>query len=410
MNLAVKTDRLGKTYRLYPKPTDRLKEWATLGALRRHRLFTALEDVSFELPKGRALGIIGPNGAGKSTLLKILCGTSAPTSGAFAVNGRLAALLELGAGFHPDFTGHENIKMNGLLLGLSPEEIAEATPRIAEFSELGDFLDQPVRTYSSGMQVRLGFSIAACTQPDILVVDEALAVGDEHFRHKSLARLEDFRKDGATLLFVSHDFSTVRELCDEAIFLETGRVVMQGPVDEVTLGYLNRVHFMEEESRYAINRRTFDKAGLRFGTGEIEIERVTLRPESGDLLHPGEAAQMRIEYKVNQTVGPVNFGFNIFRADGVHCVGTNQAWADGTRLAAADLPPPGSHGVMRWRFEPLLLLPGDYSLSVSVYQDREGDPMPLDEVLHILRFRVERAAADSPLGTFLQPGRWEAGA
>lgn len=212
---------------------DRILDWVVPGAGKRHRDFWALRQVSFSIPKGRSVGIIGANGAGKSTLLKLISGTAKPTSGEVRVQGKIAALLELGMGFHAEFTGRQNIRMNGKLLGLTDDELDERIPKIIAFSELGDFIDQPLRTYSSGMYVRLGFSVVASVEPDILIVDEALSVGDLHFQQKCIRRIREFHEQGTTLLFVSHDPGAVKLLCEEAILLDEGEAVSRGEPDEI---------------------------------------------------------------------------------------------------------------------------------------------------------------------------------
>src|SRR5205085_1659835 len=206
---------------------SRLAEWMIPGRPR-HKLKWVLRDVSFSVKPGEAVGLIGINGAGKSTLLKLITGTTQPTTGGVHMEGRVAALLELGMGFHPDFTGRQNVFMAGQLLGMTVDEIARLMPEIEAFAEIGDYMDQPVRVYSSGMQMRVAFSVATARRPDILIVDEALSVGDAYFQHKSFARIRSFREMGTTLLFVSHDKSAIQALCDEAILLHGGRIAIQG--------------------------------------------------------------------------------------------------------------------------------------------------------------------------------------
>ncbi|MCX7000311.1 MAG: ABC transporter ATP-binding protein, partial [Candidatus Sumerlaeota bacterium] len=212
---------------------DRILDWLIPSSRLRHRDFWALRQVSFSIPKGVSIGIIGANGAGKSTLLKIISGTTKPTSGNVSVEGKVAALLELGMGFHTEFTGRQNIRMNGRLLGLGEEELEAKIPQIIAFSELGDFIDQPLRTYSSGMFVRLGFSVVASVEPDILIIDEALSVGDTHFQQKCVRRIREFHEQGATLLFVSHDPGAVKTLCQEAILLDEGEIISRGAPDDI---------------------------------------------------------------------------------------------------------------------------------------------------------------------------------
>src|SRR5216684_1722348 len=237
MNTALRVESVSKQYRMYDHPGDRLKEMLTRGLWKRHREFWALQDISFEIEAGTTTGIIGPNGSGKSTLLQIISGTSAPTHGDVWHEGRIAALLELGAGFDPEFTGVENVFMNASLMGLTRRETERLFPAIERFAEIGEFLYQPVKTYSSGMYVRLAFAIAASVEPDILVVDEALAVGDAVFQHRCLRRIKDLQESGTTVLFVSHDLAAVRALCSRAILLNAGRIVSDGRPTDVLNHY-----------------------------------------------------------------------------------------------------------------------------------------------------------------------------
>jgi lipopolysaccharide transport system ATP-binding protein len=234
-SLAVRADSVSKVYRLYDSPLDRLREVVFRSP--RHRPFHALKGVSFELPAGGALGLIGENGAGKSTLLKIVAGTTRATSGSVERRGVVASILELGMGFHPEFTGRENARMNAVLLGLTGAEIRRRLPEMEEFAELGDFFDRPVRTYSSGMALRLAFAVATHADADVLIVDEALAVGDGYFQKKSIDRITDFQKRGGTLLFCSHALYYVALLCDQAIWLKQGEVSSAGAALPVVRAY-----------------------------------------------------------------------------------------------------------------------------------------------------------------------------
>jgi ABC-type polysaccharide/polyol phosphate transport system ATPase subunit len=234
-DVAIRADRVSKTYRLYESAGDRLRELVFRRP--RHREFRALSDVSFELPPGESLGLIGENGAGKSTLLKIIAGTTHPSAGSVSRSGVIASILELGMGFHPEFTGRQNARMNAALLGLSGSEIRRRLPQIRDFSELGDFFDRPVRTYSSGMTLRLAFSVATHADADVLIVDEALAVGDGYFQKKSIDRITDFQKRGGTLLFCSHALYYVALLCHRAIWLRQGEVAAAGSALSVVRAY-----------------------------------------------------------------------------------------------------------------------------------------------------------------------------
>ncbi|MBI3480625.1 MAG: ABC transporter ATP-binding protein, partial [Nitrosomonadales bacterium] len=224
---------LGKAYKQYPTRWSRLAEWLVPFSQPRHRLKWVLQDLNFTVRAGEAVGIIGINGAGKSTLLKMITGTTQPTTGSVNITGRVAALLELGMGFHPDFTGRQNAYMAGQLLGMNVEEISGLMPEIEAFAEIGDYLDQPVRVYSSGMQMRLAFSLATARRPDVLIVDEALSVGDTYFQHKSFERIREFRKQGTTLLIVSHDKQAIQSICDGAILLNAGKLALQGEPEAV---------------------------------------------------------------------------------------------------------------------------------------------------------------------------------
>jgi lipopolysaccharide transport system ATP-binding protein len=246
---AIRVRGLGKCYHIYNQPQDRLKQALVPKVLRLvgrparayYREFWALRDVNLEVARGEAVGIIGRNGAGKSTFLQIIAGTLAPTLGSVEVQGRVAALLELGSGFNPEFTGRENVWLNGSILGLNSDEIAARFDEIAGFADIGDFMDQPVKTYSSGMMVRLAFSVQTAVRPEVLIVDEALSVGDVFFQAKCMARMRQLLSDGVTLLFVSHDTGTVRQLCSRAVLLDRGEALAVGSWRSVTLRLANAV-------------------------------------------------------------------------------------------------------------------------------------------------------------------------
>lgn len=236
----IRIHNLSKRFRLYNDPAGRLKEIFWRGKRSYHRDFPALTDITMEVGAGKTVGVIGRNGSGKSTLLQIVAGILTPTSGTIDIEGRVSAILELGSGFDPDFTGRENVFLNGAILGFSQDEIQDRFPDIEAFADIGDFIDQPVKFYSSGMFVRLAFAIAINVNPDILLVDEALAVGDVAFQHRCMSRIREFQKQGKTILFVSHDIAAVSKLCSEAILLDKGRMVCQGKPEEVIHEY-NRI-------------------------------------------------------------------------------------------------------------------------------------------------------------------------
>ncbi|EFK05564.1 ABC transporter, ATP-binding protein [delta proteobacterium NaphS2] len=241
---AIRTKDVFKTYRLYKKPVDRLKEALTRRS--RHQFFEALKDITFDVASGESIGIIGENGAGKSTLLKILAGTVTPSQGEVTISGRVAALLELGTGFHSEFTGRQNIYLNAALLGLEQSEISTKESTIIDFAELGEFIDRPIKTYSSGMIMRLAFSVATSVNPDILIIDEALSVGDHYFQQKCIDRMTQFRTQGKTILFCSHSTYSVNLLCNRAIWLHQGGIRRDGPATEVTADYVNFLRAKEK--------------------------------------------------------------------------------------------------------------------------------------------------------------------
>lgn len=237
-DIAISVRNLTKTYRLFGHPGDRVKQFLSLGLKQYHREFTALKDISFDIKKGETVGIIGRNGSGKSTLLQLICGILKPTSGTVIVNGRVSALLELGAGFNPEFTGRENVYFQGALMGFTKAQMDEKFDEIATFADIGEFIDQPVRTYSSGMFVRLAFSMAIHVAPDILLIDEALGVGDAEFQERSLSRMRSLKERGLTILFVSHSITTVRNFCQRVLWLDKGEIRRTGTAADICSTYL----------------------------------------------------------------------------------------------------------------------------------------------------------------------------
>lgn len=236
-DIAISVRNLTKTYRLFDHPGDRVKQFISFGVKHYHREFTGLKDVSFDIKKGETVGIIGRNGSGKSTLLQLICGILKPTLGTVQINGRISALLELGAGFNPEFTGRENVYFHGALTGFTQKQMEQRFGDIAAFADIGEFIDQPVRTYSSGMFVRLAFAVAVHSDPDILVVDEALGVGDAGFQERSITRMNEMRLNGTTILLVSHSLPAIRNFCQRALWLDRGVIKLQGTAGETCLAY-----------------------------------------------------------------------------------------------------------------------------------------------------------------------------
>lgn len=275
--IAIDIKDVSKIYKLYEKPIDRLKETFSLTHKSYHKDFYALNNISLQIKKGETVGIIGKNGAGKSTLLKIITGVLTPTSGSVKINGRISSLLELGAGFNPEYSGIENIYLNATIMGMTKEEIDERMQDILEFADIGDFVYQPVKTYSSGMYVRLAFSVAINVSPDILIVDEALAVGDARFQAKCYQKLAVLKENGATILFVSHDIVTVKSICNKAYLVDAGKIIAEGDPKDVCIGYFKLVFPDENNTKHDENENC-DKS-----TKENNIEGLTIVPDEQDV-------------------------------------------------------------------------------------------------------------------------------
>ena len=342
---AIHAEGLGKCYQLYDKPIHRVYDLMHLGAPR-HRDFWAVRDLYLDVPHGSTVGIIGQNGAGKSTLLKLLTGISAPTTGTLQVQGRVASLLELGAGFHPEFSGRENVFLNCSILGMKNEEIKERFQSIVDFSELGEFIDRPVKTYSSGMYVRLGFAVASSVDPDILMIDEALSVGDEHFRGKCINRLNEFREQGKTTVFVSHDIGSIKTMCQHVVLMEAGRVISQGSAEEVADEYLKSAHERGNQRLSAFARESSEYP--RWGTEEITTGKITLRGKDGQetqSFEPGDPFSVRVEWHANQDTAQPVFGLGLYRSDGTYVNGSNHHWRDDS----IDLTPVKAGRMVPWR-------------------------------------------------------------
>ena len=316
---------LGKAYKQYPTRWSRLVEWLVPVSKPRHQLKWVLQEINFMVKPGEAVGIIGINGAGKSTLLKMITGTTQPTSGSVNITGRVSALLELGMGFHPDFSGRQNAFMAGQLLGMSIEEISILMPEIEAFAEIGDYMDQPVRVYSSGMQMRVAFSVATARRPDILIVDEALSVGDAYFQHKSFERIREFRKQGTTLLIVSHDKQAIQSICDRAILLNAGKLAMQGD-PEAVMDYYNAM-LAEHQGQQVIQSELADgKVKTVSGTGEASIEEISLLDAENNKLEivaVGQKIQINILVNVHQDIDRLVLGCGIKDRLGQMIFGTN---------------------------------------------------------------------------------------
>jgi lipopolysaccharide transport system ATP-binding protein len=347
MPIALRVERVSKQYRIYDRPGDRLKESLTRGRWKWHHEFWALRDVSFEVEAGTTTGIVGPNGGGKSTLLQIITGTLEPTHGNVWYEGRIAALLELGAGFNLEFTGIENVFMSAALMGFSRQETETLLPQIEHFAEIGEFINQPVKTYSSGMYVRLAFATAVATEPQILIIDEALSVGDALFQHRCLRRIKQMQENGATIVFVSHDPSAVKALCSRAILLNAGKIDSDGKPSDVLNRYQGLI--MEREQAYEAaqpppesdwaERKSGDaesdsltgassslRYSYRHGDRSAEVlsaELLNSDNETVDVIDSGDALRARLRVRFHRDLDDPLFGFLIRTRHGISAYGAN---------------------------------------------------------------------------------------
>ena len=405
-NYAIGLERVSKSYRLW----GRRSQFATLkSALLKRDLklepessVAALKSVSFGIDRGEAFGIIGRNGSGKSTMLKLISGILKPTSGNVRVNGRIAALIELGAGFHPEITGRENIYINGIMLGLSKKEIEERFDRIVEFSGIRDFIDQPVKTYSSGMYVRLGFAVAVHVDPDILLIDEVLAVGDEEFSLKCVAKIQEMKYRGVTLVFVTHQLDQVRNLCDRALWLDKGEIRSIGDPVRVVDEYLQDVSGGAPAPPPAVVDEKAPKPAEeeeRWGSGDVVLRRVAITDDKGRelvALGPGAGATIDMDVEVRTPQDDFVFGIGIYHADGTCVYGTN------TDLEGLQPERLESNGRVRFVMPSLDLVAGTYRLDAAIHT-RNG--RAFDYRRGVLRFVVGARVHD--IGVYRPKHSWK---
>jgi ABC-type polysaccharide/polyol phosphate transport system ATPase subunit len=424
---AIEVSRVSKIYRRY----SQRKQFATLKSallsrslirnLKPDETFTALNDVNLTVPKGRTLGVIGRNGSGKSTLLKLVAGITKPSSGTVRVEGRISALIELGAGFHPEISGRENVFINGIMLGLTKREVTERFDEIVEFAEMKEFIDAPVKTYSSGMYMRLGFAVAIHVDPEVLLVDEVLAVGDEGFTHKCLDKFAEFKRRGKTILLVTHSLGLVERFCDEALWLDAGRIKGSGDPKRIVGAYITDVERREELELAATDARAKESASTaivspdepvsavlpdtpietatgpadmfraaegRWGSREVEITGVTLTGadgSAGHVFHSGEPVEVTIRMRAPLPIDDFVVGLGLFNAEGVCCYGTN--------TYIEELTPERLLGDAEAVFsiDALDLVEGTYKLDVAIHK-MDGYPYDYHRLLHT--FRVKSRAKD----------------
>ena len=433
---AITLSHVTKIYQRY----NRRRQFATLksallsGSLIRdlspEDTFAAVRDVSFTVPAGRTLGVIGRNGSGKSTLLKLVAGITKPSEGQLSVQGRISALIELGAGFHPEISGRENVFINGIMLGLTKREITRRFDEIVEFAELSEFIDAPVKNYSSGMYMRLGFAVAIHVDPDVLLVDEVLAVGDEGFTHKCLDKFAEFKRRGKTILLVTHSLGLVERFCDEALWMDGGTMKAMGDPKRVVGAYITDVEASEEAQLAAGDARTqaavvtvspdepasavlpdnpiesatgpadmFRAAEGRWGSREIEITDVALLGADGErshVFHSGDRLDIRLRLRAPVAIADFVVGVGIFNAEGVCCYGTNTSLEElkGERIVG------DAEAV--FSIETLDLVEGTYKLDVAIHK-ADGYPYDYHRLLHT--FRVKSRVKD--VGIYRPKHAWQ---
>lgn len=357
---------LGKAFKQYDNRWQRLAEWIVPGGRVRHELKWVLRGIDFRLEPGEAVGIIGLNGAGKSTLLKMISGTMLPTEGAVEINGRVAALLELGLGFHPDFTGRQNVMMAGQLMGYHTADLLAQMQAIEAFAELDGYLDQPVRVYSSGMQMRLAFSVATCVRPDVLVVDEALSVGDAYFQQKSFERIREFQRLGTTLLLVSHDKQAIQSICSRAILLGRGTVLMEGE-PEAVMDYYNAMLAQHQEQKVKQTQLDSGQLQTESGTGEAQVCEVGMFGADGverNVFYIGQTLVIKVQVAINQAIDSLVLGYGIKDRLGQVMFGTN-TFHTGQTLSDLKV---GERYLYSIAF-PVVLGVGSYSVNVSLVRN-----------------------------------------
>jgi ABC-type polysaccharide/polyol phosphate transport system ATPase subunit len=394
--------------------------------------FAAVKDVSFKVPKGITYGVIGRNGSGKSTMLKLVAGITKPTQGNVVVNGRVSALIELGAGFHPEISGRENVFINGIMLGLTKREVARRFDEIVEFADLRDFIDAPVKTYSSGMYMRLGFAVAINVDPDVLLVDEVLAVGDEAFTHKCLDKFAEFKRRGKTILLVTHSLNLVERFCDQVLWLDSGNVRGEGDPRRIVSAYLSDIAQTEEAQLVADDEKARQAAAQgapaaggavealrpedptstgeaptdmfkategRWGSREVEISKVAIVGEDGESRHifqSGEAVGVRFTVRASKPTKDFVFGVGVFNVDGVCCYGTN------TYLEELEPDALAGEGEVTLRIGRLDLVEGTYKLDLAAHQV-DGSPYDYHRLLY--SFRVKSRVKD--VGIYRPPHEWQ---
>lgn len=399
----ITVSNLGKAYKKYSSRSMRLAETLIPGVGPLHTIQWVLQDLNFVVQPGEAIGIIGINGAGKSTLLKMLAGTVMPTKGSVTVSGKVAALLELGMGFHPDFTGRQNVFMAGQLLGLKTKEVADLMSEIEAFAEIGDYIDQPVRVYSSGMQMRLAFSVATASRPDILIIDEALSVGDAYFQHKSFDRIRRFQKAGTTLLLVSHDKAAIQSICDRAILLDAGKLAMEDK-PELVMDYYNAMLADRENKSIAqASSLGSEVVQTKSGSGEVTIAEVAFLDgdfKKIEVARVGQDVKLKVVAKCNQAVDDLVVGYLIKDRLGQDIFGTNTFHC---KYQMKSLLKDQVIGV-EFDFD-LNLGPGSYSISIALHANDNHLSQNFEWIDRAVVFTVINVGENDFIGSSWLPPR-----
>ncbi len=392
-----------KSFKVYLDKGSQLKERLLFRKRNRYEERKVLKGISFTVNKGEAVGLIGRNGCGKSTTLKLLTRIMYPDSGSITMNGRVSSLIELGAGFHPDMSGRENIYTNAAIFGLTKKEIDSRLDNIVQFSELGEFIDNPVRTYSSGMYMRLAFSVAINVDADILLIDEILAVGDANFQAKCFAKLKEIKAQGTTIVIVSHSLGQIEQICDRSIWIQDGLIKSDGSPKEVDLEYLDFMsHEMQSkksvETSAAPKEEVSSEKGKRWGNGMARISKITSYSADGceqSVFRTGETIRFRLDYIVKEKIDAAVFGIGIFDINGVQCYGTNTRI---DRLPEITLKEDGFTEII---LEEVQLLPGEYLLDFAI---ETGDGIPVDYCRQI--YRTEMISNTGDVGISRIKHKW----
>ena len=403
-NQVIELSNVSVRYRVPQERIPSFKEYAIRWLKRQinYQEFWALHNIDLEILRGEVFGIIGPNGAGKSTLLKVVSRVLRPTTGNLRVRGRISPLLELGAGFDPELTGRENIYLNGAILGYSKAEITECVEQIIDFAGLPEFIDAPVRTYSSGMYARLGFSVATMKRPEILIVDEILGVGDAEFQTKSYERIQKFQGEGTTILLVSHSLERVKEICSRAIWLDHGEIVARGSADQVVDQYLGQVTNVERERLRDASKQPLEPAS-QWGDQKISLSNICLYDGNGQeqtIFQTGDTLILQIDYLAHEKVASPVFGVAIHRQDGTHITGPN------TALAHFEIPSVYGKGRITYKIPFLPVLEGLYQFSVAAINHDDTEMFDYHDRVYPFRVINRSGKIQEPYGLVTMAGEW----